>query len=507
MVDEAPAPSSAERTPRILLTGATGYVGGRLRRRLEEAGHQLRCMARHPNHLLPRVGPDTEVVRGDVQDRESLHHATRDCDIAFYLVHSMGSRGNFEDQDRSGARNFARAARRNGVRRIIYLGGLGNEHEELSPHLRSRIEVGRVLREEHPEVIELRASVVIGSGSLSFDLIRALVERLPVMITPQWTTARAQPIAIRDLQQYLEHAMTLPGSGSRTYEIGGADVTTYEQLMREYARQRGLRRVMLRVPVISPRLSSLWLGLVTPVYARIGRKLIESIRHQSVVEDARALEDFSIRPAEMSTAIARALANEERRFVESRWFDSLSSGGEIKSWAGTRFGNRIADRRAIWIPAPPDVAFRPIEEIGGRNGWYAFNWLWQLRGTLDLLLGGVGMRRGRPHPRELEVGDALDFWRVEAFAPSRLLRLHAEMKVPGRAWLEFEVKPENGGSRISQTALFDPVGLSGLAYWYLIYPLHLPVFQGMLKAIGRRAESLAKQPRPPEESPAPTSPE
>jgi uncharacterized protein YbjT (DUF2867 family) len=483
---KAPRPAARRR---VLLTGASGYVGGGLRRALEGQGVDLVCLARRPEFLRSRVGPGTRVVQGDVLDAGSLGGAMEGVQVAYYLVHSMGSSGDFELQDREGASNFAAAARAAGVERIVYLGGLGGE-EQLSPHLRSRQEVGRILRESGVQTIELRASIVIGPGSLSFELVRALVERLPVMLVPRWTKVQAQPIAVGDLTRYLLGALDLEleDGGSRVYEIGGADRVSYEDLMREYARQRGLRRAMLRVPVISPRLSSLWLGLVTPVYARIGRKLIESIRHPTVVRDDAALRAFDVRPMNMAQAIRLALASEEAELDESRWFDALSSRGKLEAGGEKRFGNRLADSRSIHVDVPPEAAFGPIRRIGGRTGWYAFDWLWSARGWLDLLVGGVGTRRGRTHPERLRVGDALDFWRVEAFEEHRLLRLHAEMKVPGRAWLELEVRPDGrGGSTIHQTALFDPVGLAGIAYWKLVYPLHALVFRGLLRGIAREA--------------------
>jgi len=470
----------------ILLTGASGYVGGRLRRLLEERGLPLRCLARRPEQLTPRVAGTTEVVAGDVLKAETLPAAFEGVDAAYYLIHSMGSELDFEERDRRAARNFARAARDAGLRRIIYLGGLGHG-DDLSPHLRSRHEVGDVLREAGVPVLELRASIVIGSGSLSFEMIRALVERLPIMITPRWVEVQAQPIAIDDLLAYLTAALDLPLEESRVLEIGGADRVSYGDLMREYARQRGLRRAMIRVPVLTPRLSSLWLGLVTPLYARVGRKLVESIKHPSVMRDTSALEVFALRPRGMQDAVAAALRNEEREFAESRWYDAVSSGGEERTWAGVRFRNRLVDSRSRTVAVGPDEAFAPIRRIGGANGWYAYDWLWRLRGFLDLLVGGVGVRRGRPAPDDLRVGDALDFWRVEAHEPGRLLRLRAEMKVPGRAWLEFEVRPCEGGATLRQTALFDPVGLAGLVYWYLLVPLHRLVFAGMLAGIERAA--------------------
>ena len=338
-------------------------------------------------------------------------------------------------------------------------------------------------------MLELRASIVLGSGSLSFEMLRALAERLPVMITPRWVDVEAQPIAVDDLLAYLVAALDAPPSCDRIFEIGGADRTSYGGLMREYARQRGLRRYMVRVPVLTPRLSSLWLGLVTPIYARVGRKLVDSIRHPTVVRDSSALEAFPVRPRCMPEAIAAALSNEEHEIAESRWYDAFSSSGKARSWTGVRFGNRLVDSRSLEVPVLPEQAFAPIRRIGGETGWYACDWLWHLRGWIDLLFGGVGVRRGRPDPENLQVGDALDFWRVEAFVPNHLLRLHAEMKLPGQAWLEFEVQRTANGSTIRQTALYDPVGLTGLAYWYSVFPLHNIVFSGMLRNIARAAVS------------------
>ncbi len=442
-------------------------------------------MVRWRAGLASRVGPTTEVVEGDVLKPESLGPALEGCEVAYYLVHSMGSSRDFESQDREAAGNFGEAARRAGVRRIIYLGGLGHG-TSLSPHLRSRHEVGDLLRESGVPVLEFRASVVLGSGSLSFEMIRALVERLPVMITPHWVGVEAQPIAVGDLLAYLVAAPSVSIEGSRVFEIGGADRVSYGDLMGEYARQRGLRRTMIRVPFLTPRLSSLWLGLVTPLYARVGRKLIESIKHPTVVRDASALDAFSVKPSSMREAIAAAIRNEDHEFAESRWFDAFSSGGDSRDWAGVRFRNRFIDSRSREVDVEPSHAFAPIRRIGGETGWYAHDWLWRFRGFLDLLVGGVGVRRGRP-ASDLQVGDALDFWRVEAYEPDRRLRLSAEMKVPGRAWLEFEVEPRSGGATIRQTALFDPVGLLGVAYWYSLYPVHQLVFAGMLDNIARAA--------------------
>ena len=473
--------------PLVCLTGGTGYIGGRLLPLLEARGFRVRCLTRRPQSLQSQVSSATEVVRADVLDSDSLTAALQDVEIAYYLVHSMGARGDFEEDDRQAAANFAAAARENGVRRVIYLGGLGDPEQQLSPHLRSRQEVGAILQSSGVQVIELRASIIIGSGSLSFELIRALVEKLPVMICPRWVSTQAQPIAVEDVLEYLLTALDLEDEQSRVFEIGGPDQVSYKDIMREYARQRGLRRLMISVPVLTPRLSSLWLGLVTPVYARVGRKLIEGVRNPTLVRDASALEAFAIRPRGLGDAIRRALVNEDHELAETRWSDALSSGGDLPQWGGRRFGSRIVDSRVVDVPVPADVAFGPIRRIGGQAGWYCANWLWRIRGFLDLLMGGVGMRRGRRDPDNVRVGDALDFWRVEAFERDRRLRLAAEMRLPGRAWLEFEVSEHEGKSRIRQTALFDPVGLLGLAYWYALYPLHQVVFAGMLKGIARAA--------------------
>ena len=483
MSDERPLTNDRSDTGLILLTGATGYVGGRLLPALEQQGHRLRCLARRPEYLKPKVADDTEVVAGDALDRGSLDAAMSGVKAAYYLIHSMGSSGPFEEKDRQAAENFGAAAKAAGVKRIIYLGGLGNENEELSAHLRSRQEVGEVLRESGVPVIEFRASIVIGSGSLSFEMIRSLVERLPIMTTPKWVSMRAQPIAIGDLIAYLMSALHLSGSARQTYEIGGADQVSYADIMRTYARHRGLRIRMIPVPVLTPYLSSLWLGLVTPLYARIGRKLIESIVHSTVVRDNAALEAFDIRPVGIDEAVRKALANEDKKFAATRWSDALSSSGETRSWGSVQFGTRLVDSRTARVERSPAVAFRPIQRIGGENGWYSWNWLWQVRGFLDLLVGGVGLRRGRPDTEALRVGDTIDFWRVEKFEPHRLLRLYTEMRLPGRAWLEFEVIGDESSATIRQTAVFDPIGLWGRLYWYALYPLHQLVFWSMLRRI------------------------
>ena len=466
----------------VLLTGATGYVGGRLLHALEATGHRVRCLSRHPNALSQRVAQTTEVVKGDALDAAPLATSMVGVHAAYYLVHSMASANSFEEEDRCAAHAFAAAARDAGVQRIVYLGGLGSG-SELSAHLRSRQEVGRILRESGVPTIELRASIVIGSGSASFEMIRALVEKLPVMITPRWVKTRSQPIAVEDVIAYLMRALDIQISGSTTVEIGGTDQVSYLDLMKEYAHQRGLRRWMIPVPVLSPRLSSLWLGLVTPVYARVGRELVDSLRNETIVRDRSADALFSVRPLGYREALKRALANEDREFAETRWSDAFSSLHIASHWGGAKFGRRIVDSRTVHVCFSPPMAFRPIERLGGKTGWYYGNWLWGIRGLLDLLFGGAGMRRGRRDPDRLLAGDTLDFWRVEEIQTDRLLRLAAEMRLPGRAWLQFEVEPDGSGSVVRQTAIFDPAGVLGQLYWYLLYPVHQFVFAGMLGGI------------------------
>ena len=481
------SPAAIPEKSLVLLTGASGYIGGRLLPSLENQGYRLRCVARHPEILKPKVGPSTEVVAGDVLDRPSLDSALRGVDVAYYMIHSMSSTGSFEETDRQAALNFSEAAKAAGVKGLIYVGGLGSDEEELSTHLRSRHEVGDILRQSGLPVCEFRASAVIGSGSASFELIRALVERLPVMLTPRWVKGKAQPIGIDDLLDYLMEALRIPTSKYRIYEVGGADQVSYADMMRAYGRQRGLAPLIIPVPVLTPWLSALWLGLVTPLYARIGRAIIESIVHVTVVRDNAALATFSVRPMGVDEAIRRALAHEETHFAATRWSDALSSSGKLQSWGGVRFGTRLVDSRTLTVEAPPEVVFKCIERIGGDNGWYAWNWLWRVRGFIDLLEGGVGLRRGRPSATTLHVGDTVDSFRVEAIEPNRRLRLKSEMHLSGRAWLEFEVTGSGSSTTIRQTAIFDPVGLTGQVYWYSLYLPHELVFSGMLRGIAQAA--------------------
>ena len=481
----------------ILVTGATGYIGGRLVPVLENLGYNVRCLARNSESLNNKVGPETQVYSGDMLDPETLSPALKDIHAVFYLVHSMGSTKDFAQLDRTAAFNFARCAKSNNIKKIIYLGGLGETGEKLSPHLNSRHEVGDILRSSGIQVIELRASVIIGSGSLSFELIRSLVERLPIMITPIWVSTPAQPIAINDVLTYLVESIKITSEEHITAEIGGSEITSYGGLMKEYARQRGLKRLMISVPVLTPRLSSLWLGLITPVYARIGRKLIDSMRYPSVVIRTAELKNFSVAPVGIYAAISDAMVHEDNNLAQTRWSDAQSSSGHIKQWGGVRFGRRLLDVRSVTVPVDEKRAFAPIMCIGGQRGWYYGNWLWKIRGFIDLTVGGVGIRRGRSNDNLINVGDTIDWWRVEAYEPNRRVRLIAEMKVPGRAWLEFEVVKTEDECVITQTAIFDPVGIAGILYWYSLYPLHQLVFSGMLNNIKKNiiSEALATEPK------------
>jgi uncharacterized protein YbjT (DUF2867 family) len=484
-------PSMNPGSETVLLTGASGYIGGRLLHRLQaDARHRVRCLTRRPAVLASRTGAETEVFAGDVLEPASLASAMRGVHTAYYLVHSMGASGDFEELDRVAASNFAAAARRAGVRRIVYLGGLG-DGRHLSSHLASRQEVGEILRSSRVPTIEFRASIVIGSGSASYEIVRALVETLPLMVTPRWVETAAQPIAIEDVVDYLVAALEYEGSA--VFEIGGEDRVTYGEILREYARQRGLRRRLLRLPVLTPRASRFCLGLLTPVYGQVAGAMVDSLRNQTVVRTDAAVRAFPLRPRGLRDSIGRALVNEDREFAETRWSDALPTPGPL-GWSGTSYGRRQVSSRAISVSHPPEHAFEPIRRIGGPTGWYAANWFWKARGLLDTLRGGVGLRRGRRDPVDLRLGDTVDFWRVERFESNRLLRLAAEMKIPGRLWLQFEVDPDgDGASKIRQTTVFDPAGYLGLAYWYLLCPVHELVFAGMFRGIVRAAGGAARR--------------
>jgi len=476
----------------VLVTGATGYIGGRLVPRLLDAGYRVRVLARNPARLQGRAWLEqVEVACGDVLDPASLSAAMQSVDAAYYLVHSMSSSADFDRKDILAAQNFAQVARQCSVRRIIYLGGLGDPTAELSRHLRSRQDTGEALRQAGVAVTEFQAAIVVGSGSISFEMIRYLTERLPVMICPRWVYTRVQPIAIDDVLEYLTAALETPGSEGKIIQIGGADVLTYGEMMQGYARARGLRRKLLPVPVLTPRLSSYWVHIVTPIPAGIARPLIEGLRNEVVVRDDTARQLFPhIRPMNYQTAVELALADLDAQHVETSWSDALvTSQGDFIPVELTIQEGMIMERRQLVTQAPPQSVFAVIRRLGGDYGWLYLNLAWRLRGAVDRLVGGVGLRRGRRDPLDLRVGDAVDFWRVEVINPGRLLRLRAEMKLPGQAWLQFEVIPQvNHQTRLVQTAYFAPKGLFGLAYWYLLYPIHRLVFSGMIREIAVRAQ-------------------
>ena len=444
---------------------------------------RVRCLTRRPEMLTGRTGSgDAEIVRGDALDLRTLDSALQGVHTAYYLIHSMGSRGDFEALDRAAARNFAAAALHAGVKQVIYLGGLG-EGINLSPHLASRQEVGDILRASGLETIEFRASIVIGSGSASYEAVRALVESLPVMITPGWVNTAAQPIAIEDVIEYLLAALDFRGTA--VFEIGGRDRVSYADIIREYARQRGLRRRLVPVPLLSASVARFFLGLLTPVYGRVAGSMVDSLRNETIVNTADATQTFGVTPRGLSDAIERALINEDHEFAETFWSDAFRAGQPLRR-SGVLFGRRLVSSRAIHIGRPPSCAFDPIRRLGGRTGWYATEWFWRARGLLDTLSGGVGLRRGRRDPFDLRAGDAVDFWRVERFERDRLLRMSAEMKIPGRLWLQFEIRSdERGGAHVRQTTVFDPAGFFGLAYWYVLCPVHHFVFSRMLRGIAR----------------------
>lgn len=484
---------------RILVTGATGYIGARLVPRLLAAGYAVRLLVRDSGRLGGRAWVDeVEVCTGDVLKPDTLPTTLENIAVAYYLIHSMAASGDFHDRDLVAARNFGAAARAAGVERIIYLSGLGDEaDEDLSEHLRSRHATGAALRESGVPVTEFRAAVIVGAGSISFEMVRDLTERLPVMIVPKWAKTRIQPIGIRDLLAYLVAALETPAGAGRIIEIGGADVLTYADMMKQYAAERRLRRWLIHVPVLTPRLSSYWVHWVTPVPASIARPLIEGLRSEVVVRDPSARELFpDIKPADYRTAVRGALARIREGDVESIWSDALSSsqGDDNPTFFKLEQGMFI-ERREQMVDAPAAEVYRAVLAVGGQAGWPAFDWAWQVRGILDRLVGGVGMRRYRRDPSELRVGEALDFWRVEAVEVNRLLRLRAEMKVPGRAWLQFEVEPQGAQrARLIQTAYFAPRGLGGLLYWYLLYPIHGLIFgqmPGRLATAAQQAGGVA----------------
>lgn len=477
---------------KILVTGATGYVGGRLVDRLISSGHDLRVMARDPVTAEGRPWADkVEIVRGDLLDAVSLSAALEGVDVAYYLVHSMASGKDFEERDRRAAQNFVEAGA--ALRQVIYLGGILPERSDGRPssaHLESRGEIGRILREGLPTT-EFRAGPVIGGGSASFEMVRYLTERLPAMIAPRWILNEVRPIAIRDALAYLTAAI------GRSDAFGSIDIgtepLTFKQMMEGYATARGLPRIIVPVPVLAPKLAALWVGLVTPIPNALAVPLIQGVVRPVVGDTSRAHRLFpEIEPLTYRQAVDRALERTDAGEVATRW--SLSGD----SMPGVRFEDRegvIREVRTRIVEAPQDRVFRSFSSLGGERGWLVWRLAWEARGLLDQLVGGPGLRRGRRHPTELYPGEAIDFWRVEEWRPPGLLRLRAEMRVPGRAWLQFEAIPEGFSTRLVQTAYFAPTGFLGWLYWYGIYPVHAMIFSGLVDAIARDAMGAGAPPR------------
>lgn len=476
----------------VLVTGATGYIGGRLVPRLLAEGHAVRAMTRSHGRLrdVPWAA-DVTVVEADALGGKALDEALGGVDVAYYLVHSIGGDASFEDVDRRAAQAFGDACRRAGVSRIVYLGGLTPVDEELSPHLASRAEVGQVLLDNGVPTAVLQAAVILGSGSASFEMLRYLTERLPAMITPKWVNSRIQPIAVRDVLRYLVAAATLPADVSRRFDIGGPEVLTYAQMMQRYAKVAGLRkRVIVPVPLLTPRLSGHWVNIVTPVPAALAKPLVRSLVNEVVCRESDIKQHVPDPPGGLlgfDDAVRLALLRVREAAVETRWSSATWPGAPSDplpsdpDWAG---GSLYEDLRTKPVDADPQDLWRVIEGIGGEHGWYSFPLAWAVRGQLDRLVGGVGLRRGRRDPDQLYVGESLDFWRVEEIVDGELLRLRAEMKLPGAAWLELRVeRDEHGGTRFVQRALFHPRGLAGHAYWWSVAPFHGIVFGGMLANI------------------------
>lgn len=476
----------------VLVTGATGYIGGRLVPQLLRRGYRVRVLVRDIERLSGRAWLDqVEACQGDVLKPETLKGVMEGVSAAYYLIHSMSKAGDFHERDVAAASNFAHAAEQAYVQRIIYLGGLGDPEADLSDHLRSRQMTGDTLREGSVPVTEFRAAVIVGAGSLSFEMIRYLTELIPIMICPKWVFTRIQPISVGDVLDYLAMALEAPASSGQVIEIGGNGILTYGDMMLQYAEVRGLRRTLLPVPVLTPRLSSHWVHWMSPVPASVVRPLIEGLRNEVIVRSEKARELFpDIEPSTYRTAVKHALSKLEAGQVETTWNDALtSSQGDIKPVILTTHDGMLIEQRQQNVQAAAATVYKIFSRLGGTRGW-PYNGLWQLRGILDRLVGGVGFRRGRRDPDDLRAGDALDFWRVEAIGPERMLRLRAEMKVPGRAWLQFEAIPmSERQTRLVQTAYFAPKGLIGFLYWYSLYPVHGLIFSGMIRQLASEAEA------------------
>jgi uncharacterized protein YbjT (DUF2867 family)/uncharacterized protein YndB with AHSA1/START domain len=479
----------------IAVLGATGYVGGRLVSELVNNGEQVRCVVRTPGRLSSvQWRDDVDVVAGDTLKYDSLVAGFAGADVVYHLVHAMSDDGDFSQADRESAKNVAAAAAAAGVQRIVYLGGLGDpEDPTLSTHLSSRHEVGRLLAEGPVPVTEIRAAVIIGSGSASFEMLRSLAEHLPMMVVPRWVTKTlCQPVSIRDVLHYLVAVIDVPDTAGRVLDIGGTDVMTYREMMDEYASVAGLRkRIIMPVPVLTPKLSSHWINFVTPLPIGLAKHLVDSLCNDVVVRPSHDIRSFiDHEPSALAEAIRAAIARIKDMDVETSWSDAQGvqpATPDVSDpvWSG---GTIFKDVRTVLVNAEPQEVFQAVMAVGGREGWYASTPLWQIRGWFDKLIGGVGMRRGRRHPTDLRVGDALDFFRVEDVRPNHFLRLRAEMKVPGYAWLQWEIAPHEQGTLLTQAAVFVPRGLAGRAYWYSLVPFHAVIFPKLVRQLGKRAE-------------------
>jgi uncharacterized protein YbjT (DUF2867 family) len=478
----------------ILVTGATGYIGGRLVQCLLKKGLPLRLLVRDRNRLQDRpwMTEAIEVVVGDMHDPASLATALQGVEKAYYLVHGMqGGRVNAE-QELQAARNFVSQAEQARLEHIIYLGELAESEGDTSPYLRSRRETGQILRSGKVPVTEFRSGMVIGAGSVLFEMVRYTAERQPVFICPRWWFTLAQPIAIDDVLAYLVAALQSPATHNEPIAVGGTTRLTYAEMLQEYSKLRDLRRLLIRTPFYLPRLSAYWVHMVTPVHWRVVLPLIQGLRHECLVPDNVAARFYPhIQPMDFKSAVRRALGSLENGDVESSWSDAMViSQGDAKPVSLTSHEGMLLEIRRLNIDLPAEAVFKAYTSLGGERGWLFMNWTWLVRGWIDKLIGGVGLRRGRRHPADLRVGDSLDFWRVEAVEHGRLLRLRAEMKVPGRAWLEFRSHPlQDGGTELVQTAYFAPRGLTGLLYWYILYPIHGFIFSGLIQRIAKLARS------------------
>ncbi|MBD3385282.1 DUF2867 domain-containing protein [candidate division KSB1 bacterium] len=467
---------------KILVAGATGYVGGLLVPLLLEKGFSVRCMARNPAKLAAREWKTKDRVAADTLDPASLDTAMERIDIAYYLIHAMGSKGDFKRKDIQSAQNFARAASRAGIQRIVYLGGLGREADGLSDHLRNRQEVGRVLSETGISVTELRASIIIGAGSASFEIIRDLVKKLPVMITPRWVQSRAEPIAVDDVLFYLIACLEESRTINQVLEIGGGEILTYGGMMKQVAAVMNKRLVMIKVPVLTPHLSAYWLNLMTTVPMSLAFSLVEGLRNDTICHDHRIRKWIPRNLIPFQEAVRRAL---NQKLPDSRWTEASGESKELLSEKDRHF---FKDERLVHTDVRSEKLFGIIQRIGGENGWYYASRVWRLRGFLDRLIGGVGMRRGRRHPVQLRAGDAVDFWRLETMIPGKMIKLRAEMKLPGTAWLQFKVSESARGSVLEQTAIFEPDGFFGQLYWIVLKPVHFFIFRNMARNIAAVAE-------------------